>query len=81
LHEVLRYIHLDRRDEQAVLSFRLSAKRRLYKKYQDWLEGFEVGEARKKELDAIYQEEVEALYSTIARKLQILPRPPAGNAF
>lgn len=79
LHEVLRFLHLGRLDEQAVIRFRLAAKRRLYKKYQDWLAGFEAGDARKKELADIYQEEIEIAYSTIARKLR--PQlPPALRA-
>lgn len=79
LHEVLRYIHLSRCDEQAVARFRLGVKRRLYKKYQDWLAGFEAGEAQKKELADIYQEEVEAVYSAVARKLR-LSMPSLGTA-
>lgn len=71
LYEVLRYMHLDRRDPQAVARFRLAAKRRLHKKYQDWLAGFESGEARKRELADIYLEEIESVYSAIARKLRI----------
>jgi hypothetical protein len=63
-------VHLDRCDEQAVTRFRLSVKRRLHKKYQDWLAGFEAGEARKKELDDIYREEIEGVYSSLARRLR-----------
>jgi hypothetical protein len=69
LHEVLRYAHTDWRDEQSVTRFRLAVKRRLYKKYQDWLAGFEAGEPRKKELDDIYREEIETVYSSLARRL------------
>ncbi|ELR24340.1 histone acetyltransferase type b catalytic subunit [Acanthamoeba castellanii str. Neff] len=80
LHEVLRYVHLDRCDEQVVTRFRLSVKRRLHKKYQDWLAGFEAGEARKKELDDIYREEIEGVYSSLARRLRThlppLPHSP-----
>ncbi len=57
-----------RKKPEEYAKFRVAIKKRLYRKYQDWLEGFE-GDAKKDELQDIYEEEVESLYSKIAEKL------------
>jgi len=68
LHEMMQFLNINRADE-AWGRFVLTAKKRLFKKYQDWLENYEEGEARKKELNDIYVEEVEEFYTRIAEKL------------
>lgn len=68
LHELLSFIHCDIENEKEYRRYRLRVKRRLYKKYQDWLSSFEEGEKRKKELHEIYIVDVEEPFLKLREK-------------
>ncbi|KAL6057922.1 histone acetyltransferase 1 [Balamuthia mandrillaris] len=69
LHEVVSYMYIDKSNKAKYKRYRLRVKQRLYKKYQDWLQGYEEGEPRRQELHDIYLEEVENFYRKIEEKL------------
>jgi hypothetical protein len=70
LLEIIEFMSVDRTQDNEYTQFRLSVKRRLYKKYQDWLDGFAKASAKKSELQDMF-EEVENAYVKVAAKVSL----------
>jgi len=69
LHEIFLQKCTKMNDSQEAKTYRLFIKKRLAKKYQDILSGFESSEERKRELQKIY-EETESEYKFVISKLK-----------